>query len=101
MFENYTNVGQFQRVISDSYISNNLNLLSSGSNSEILDLWVGNYIGYGSGAFGTNQYFDNKTGIIRGNILIQEPNFITEIRWFDNVWDEYNNDCFELPSYCN
>ena len=98
-FENYTFVGDFNLV---TYTTENNKELNSNSSSSSMALWVGNNIGYGLGYFGTNQYFDSKNSkIIKGNVYINEPGWVTEIRWFDYIWYKNNPSCFDLPSYCN
>ena len=96
-FENYTYISQFTRVDNN----NNGNIYNKNSSDNKMDLWVGNNIGYGEGYFGTNEYFDSSTGNIIGNVLIQEPGWVTEIRWFDTVWNGYDSSCFQIPDYCN
>lgn len=86
-FENYTNVGR-------EVILNNRN--------------VYHYVGHmNEFNYSTDQYFytnDTKNmypGFPAGNVMISEPGWCTEIRWFDTFVSGVNDDCFTLINSCN
>lgn len=90
-FENYTIVGQ--EVVHENPAIH----------------WVGTNVGYAAGEpFAMDQYMDVDNPCVSniGNIIIDEPRAsgtpVTEIRWFDKVYDEVDEHCFDiLPSCLN
>eukprot|EP00484_Ammonia_sp_Unknown_P004682 CAMPEP_0197058232 /NCGR_PEP_ID=MMETSP1384-20130603/105421_1 /TAXON_ID=29189 /ORGANISM="Ammonia sp." /LENGTH=165 /DNA_ID=CAMNT_0042492909 /DNA_START=104 /DNA_END=601 /DNA_ORIENTATION=- len=57
------------------------------------------------GAYDTDQYFYTSSGkypgFPAGNVMIAEPDWTTEIRWFDTFESGANDDCFKLIAQCN
>jgi hypothetical protein len=90
-FENYSYVGT-QTV-------QNFN-----GTSHRVETWVGTIHGYSKGGpLPTIQYFGAKEdgkAEIRGNILIDEPGWVTEIRWFDDATPNVKPTCFVVPDSC-
>lgn len=93
-FENYSHVGT-QTV-------QNFN----GSSFQV-EAWVGQIDGYTSAGtpLATVQYFDSSSSSshinIRGNVLINEPGWVTEVRWFDDAVPGVKQGCFSVPDFCD
>eukprot|EP00483_Globobulimina_turgida_P012952 UN12976 len=86
-FENYTNVGE-------ETVHHSRNVF--------------HYVGSSPFGFDTDQYFYTESnsnkypGYPAGNIMIAEPGWTTEVRWFDEFSAGTNQDaCFALISSCN
>ena len=64
--------------------------------------WVGSVHGYSSGGpLPTIQYFDAASPhTIRGNVLIDEPGWVTEIRWFNDATEGVAASCVAVPPSC-
>eukprot|EP01084_Bolivina_argentea_P256149 431153_1 len=85
-FENYTNVGE-------ETVHHNRNVF--------------HFVGLTPFGYDSDQYFYTESksnkypGYPAGNIMIAEPGWTTEVRWFDEFTAGTNQDCFALISSCN
>ena len=71
-------------------------------NQKSVEHYTGTFEGVGEGPYSTDQYFSIQTGLPTGNIMINEPNWTTERRFFDYFWlNQTMNGCFNIINACN